>query len=267
MKIVIPTFKRSDDQIFYNYMPEKFRKNNVILVIQEQEKDLYNEYECEKFVLPFSLNNGGIANTRQYIVDYLPEDKIIMSDDDNFIKKRFFDKEDKPRFYRIESEEDWGEFLKKSSDYLDEAYHIGFNFPSIAFRGGKKDYNENSRYMRIVGYNLSKLRKEINFNFLKGEPSHTTSEDIFANIDLLLKGYPNRIYNTYCVDSKNSWGKGGCSDFRTIESNNKCNMILKSIFPNLIRLNKKKDGKVDCVVQWKKAYNLSLNEEKTFTLF
>ena len=49
MKIYIPTFRRVDSQITFDNLPDKI-KENVIMVVQEQERDEY-KYDCEYLVV------------------------------------------------------------------------------------------------------------------------------------------------------------------------------------------------------------------------
>ena len=44
MKIYIPTFRRVDQQITFNSLPDKY-KEKVVMVVQRQERDLY-DYDC-----------------------------------------------------------------------------------------------------------------------------------------------------------------------------------------------------------------------------
>ena len=41
MRIYIPTYKRVDNQITFENLPEEIQKN-VIMVVQQQERDQYN---------------------------------------------------------------------------------------------------------------------------------------------------------------------------------------------------------------------------------
>ena len=63
-RIYIPTFRRIDNQITFNNLPDKY-KEKVIMVVQEQEKDEY-KYDCEYLVVG---NNIGIANVRKEMLE------------------------------------------------------------------------------------------------------------------------------------------------------------------------------------------------------
>ena len=59
MKIYIPTFRRVDQQITFNSLPDKY-KEKVVMVVQRQERDLY-DYDCEYMVVD---DNIGLTPTR-----------------------------------------------------------------------------------------------------------------------------------------------------------------------------------------------------------
>jgi len=255
-KIIIPTFKRSDNQIFFNSIDPEFAKENVALVIQEQEKDLYEKYECEKIVLPEELNNAGLANTRQWIVDSLPYDSVIIADDDITIKERYF-VDGKPKFKKLETADDWDRFKNQAIHHLSEVAHIGLSFSGNAARNPNENWDTNSRYMTIFGFNLERVRGKINFNFIEEKPIWTVSEDLACNMQLLSQGLENRILYTFITDPKSWWAEGGCSAYRTLERNNESNRKLHDLFPEFSKLVEKEEGKIDLHVQWKKLFKSS----------
>ena len=77
MKIYIPTFKRVDNQLTFTNLPDDIKKN-VIMVVQDQEKDQY-KYDCEYLVVD---NNIGIAKTRELIYRHAGNQRFGMLDDD-----------------------------------------------------------------------------------------------------------------------------------------------------------------------------------------
>ena len=77
MKIYIPTFRRVDNQITFNTLPDKI-KQNVIMVVQEQEREQY-KYDCEYLIVD---NNIGIAKTRELIYHHAGTNYFGMLDDD-----------------------------------------------------------------------------------------------------------------------------------------------------------------------------------------
>ena len=83
MKIYIPTFRRVDNQITFCNLPNKY-KQNVIMVVQEQEREQY-KYDCEYLIVD---NNIGIAKTREIIYRDGGKNRFAMLDDDLNIFRR-----------------------------------------------------------------------------------------------------------------------------------------------------------------------------------
>ena len=76
MKIVVPSYKRAGDVSTRKVFPES------ILAIHEFEKDKYKDKNGgDLLVVPDALR-GNIAKVRNYILDNVDDDKIIMADDD-----------------------------------------------------------------------------------------------------------------------------------------------------------------------------------------
>ena len=61
-KIYIPTFRRPNNQMTFDNLPDEY-KEKVVMVVQEQEKDEY-KYDVEYLVVG---NDIGIAKTRELI--------------------------------------------------------------------------------------------------------------------------------------------------------------------------------------------------------
>ena len=76
-KIYIPTFKRVNEQKTLNSIPDKY-KDNVILVVQEQELHLH-KHDVEYLVVG---NDIGIAETRKQIIYHAGETRFFIFDDD-----------------------------------------------------------------------------------------------------------------------------------------------------------------------------------------
>ena len=77
MKIYIPTFKRVDNQLTFTNLPDDI-KENVIMVVQDQEKDQY-KYDCEYLVVD---NIIGIIKNKKLIYRHAGNQRFGMLDDD-----------------------------------------------------------------------------------------------------------------------------------------------------------------------------------------
>ena len=239
-------------------MPEDFVSKHVALIIQYQEKDKYTAYNVEKFVLPSRLDNMGLAETRQFVLENFPEDKIVFFDDDiSILKKVYID--GKPKYVKMEKD-DWNVFFQVLDETLSEVIHCGICFESIGIRTNQLIVN--SRYMTVLGLNRIKvLETNSKFNIYP----FSSAEDVDMNLQLLTKGYPNRILTDYAISSKSWWSEGGCSAYRTQESHKKCLEELHNRFPEFLTIYTDKKGQIKERVQWKKAFDSS--KIKIRTLF
>ena len=76
-KFYIPTLGRVENQITYNNLPDEL-KSKVIMVVQEDEKELY-DYDVDYLVVE---NRIGIAKTRELICRDAGKTRFSMWDDD-----------------------------------------------------------------------------------------------------------------------------------------------------------------------------------------
>ena len=66
MKIYIPTYKRTDNQVTINNIPDKLKSFTYLVIRKEEEKEIKKIYN-QVIILPENIQN--IGSTRQYIVD------------------------------------------------------------------------------------------------------------------------------------------------------------------------------------------------------
>ena len=249
MIIYIPTRGRADNQVTLSFFPEDMRKD-VVLVIDEDEKHLYeNKYDCKYMVIPEEIK--GIAKKRQYIHKHTEDKKIVMLDDDL-------------RFYIRKSPTDWHLRYLEPEEYkalfglldkwLDDYAHVG-----VSAREGNNRVEhlavENTRYMRVLGYNLNMFD-----NVELGRVD--VMEDFDINLQLLRQGKPSKISYYYAQGQKSSNAEGGCSEWRTIEVHNAGAEKLHDLHPDFVKVVEKETKtawngmpRKDVNVQWKRAYN------------
>jgi hypothetical protein len=87
-------------------------------------------------------------------------------------------------------------------------------------------------------------------------------EDFDLTLQLLRKGYPNRVSYQYVWNQRGSGAEGGCSSYRTAEMQTNAALKLKELHPDFVSLVTKTAGTVwkdmeersDVTVQWQKAY-------------
>ena len=249
MKIYIPTRGRADDQVTLSFFPESLRKE-VVLVIDSDEEHLYKDkYDCQFMVIPEDIK--GIAKKRQYIHKHTDDKKIVMLDDDL-------------RFYIRKSDNDWHLRYLEPNEYpalfglldvwLDDYAHVG-----VSAREGNNRVEklavENTRYMRVLGYNLD-MFDGIELGRVQ------VMEDFDINLQLLRQGKPSKISYYYAQGQKSSNAAGGCSEWRTIDVHNQGALTLQSLHPDFVKVVEKEtktawggQPRNDVNVQWKRAFN------------
>ena len=166
-------------------------------------------------------------------------------------------------FYIRKSDNDWHLRYLEPDEYpalfglldvwLDDYAHVG-----VSAREGNNRVEklavENTRYMRVLGYNLDKFdgvelgRVEV-------------MEDFDINLQLLRQGKPSKVSYYYAQGQKSSNAAGGCSEWRTIDVHNAGAERLHSLHPEFVKVVEKEtktawDGlaRKDVNVQWKRAF-------------
>ena len=252
MKIYIPTRGRPDNQVTIDFFSKDFiNHGTVILAIDEDEEHLYGKYEhVKKLVVPSSVK--GISAKRKYIVDNTQDPRIVMLDDDL-------------RFYVRKSPTDWHLRYLKPDEYLalfgliDEFFSQGFAHVGISAREGNNRVEGltalNTRYMRVLGYNLDKFPDDIEWGRTE------VMEDFDIALQLLRKGKPCKISYFYAQGQKSSNAPGGCSEWRTIDVHNAGADRLHELHPEFVKVMEKQTKTAwnglprrDVQVSWKKAY-------------
>ena len=251
MKIYIPRRGRADDQVTLSFFPESLRKE-VVLVIDSDEEHLYKDkYDCQFMVIPEDIK--GIAKKRQYIHKHTDDKKIVMLDDDL-------------RFYIRKSDNDWHLRYLEPNEYpalfglldvwLDDYAHVG-----VSAREGNNRVEklavENTRYMRVLGYNLD-MFDGIELGRVQ------VMEDFDINLQLLRQGKPSKISYYYAQGQKSSNAAGGGSEWRTIDVHNQGALTLQALHPDFVKVVEKEtktawggQPRKDVNVQWIRAFNSS----------
>ncbi len=85
MKIYIPTYKRTDNQVTIVNMPNQL-KDLSYLVIRKEEHEELKKYHDKFVIVPDEIDN--IGKTRQYIIDNSTDKTLLFLDDDLKFFKR-----------------------------------------------------------------------------------------------------------------------------------------------------------------------------------
>jgi hypothetical protein len=102
----------------------------------------------------------------------------------------------------------------------------------------------------VLGYFLPIVARECKFDLVE------LRQDYCIALQLLLKGYPNAIWQTTVVDQKHD-APGGCSTYRTVEMSNAEAERLAKVFPDYVSVVERDyKGSVprkEVICQWQKA--------------
>lgn len=259
IKIYIPTYKRADEQITLNSLPDKYKKN-TILVVQEQEEDLYRQRNkhhkgVEYITVP---EDFGIAKTRERIIRHAGASRFCLYDDDvefyrrnikylmreNY-KLKLFDSDMEPPTYtkRKMTEADFDEMFEIFNSWMDNQNIIQIGYRSAMLPPSWNLYMDFAGlycgYM-INGAEVAKFVDEINWELVK------VGEDSMMTLEFLKRGYKIRRSELFCIQPQ-WWQEGGCSDFRTAEVHNEEHEKLRKKYnePELMERMEKKEKEID----------------------
>ena len=124
--------------------------------------------------------------------------------------------------------------------------------------------NEQWSVIKKIGDPLNCKKRIDKINNLKGGNIITT-EDFDVNLQLLTRGFKNRVSAKYMVGCSNTNADGGCSTWRTLEVHNEAQRILHELWPDFIKIREKEvtsgpwkgQVKLATTIQHKKAYESS----------
>ena len=265
-KIYIPTLGRVGKQQTFDNLPS-FVQDISVLVVQPREQELHKGYPI--LVLP--EDNFGITKTRKWIYDYAGEERWGTFDDDLLFKKRVknWKMPQSPNEEGILGEEDWKALLDGVDKWLDD------EFSFAGFRRGalpplkEKEYTDCIESICAVFFDGSKIPKSDDLTWNYG----LLSEDVHLNLQLLMQGYRNRVWDKYCYVNK--WAQPGGVGFiepdgyvqRSLDTLNNSHEKLVEQYPDYItwrmyddgshvRLNTGSpyDGTKLIKIDWNKAY-------------
>jgi hypothetical protein len=203
----------------------------------------------------------GIAHTRKWILTDLAMQRgerfVFMLDDDMDFCYR-------PNMAQpaLETIKDLSRF-EAMFDTLEAWLEEGFVHIGLAARQGSnhflgpEPYRDVTRMMNAYAYNTSVL-KEIGVELGR----IPVMEDFDLTLQLLRKGYPNRVSYQYVWNQRGSGAVGGCSSYRTAEMQMNAALQLKNFHPNFVSVVTKTAGTVwkdmeergDVIVRWQDAY-------------
>ena len=259
LPIVIPTLKRLHKQLTFYSIPESYRKN-ITLVVQPQEEEKAKSMFDNVFVL--SGDNIGMAKTKyelayEWIVNR-KENFWYMDDDLKFFYNYYSD--DKLKKKTLD-EETFYQMITETENWLSNGIVHGSSGTVWTMPEQNYPWTSNSRMNGNCFFSakiLGEIWNDIDWFACCG------AEDFSVNLQLLIKGYENRVWYKYVSDPA-QYQDGGCATYRNIEYHNNSMRELQAKFPAFVVLREKfvKSGpwrdksKLAATISWKKAYESS----------
>lgn len=247
MKIVIPTLNRVNTQHTY----ESLRGTTYpVLIACPPEEALDHILAGRDNILETPMQ--GIAPTRQYIMETVEDDIIVMMDDDlKFAKRRT----DEPTKFLPNTVEDTQEMLEELEYSLQLFAHAGISMRE----GANYDVNPHlycARCARVIGfYKPIFLKERVDFR------NNMVMDDFEAALHLITRGYQSIILNNWVQNQVGSGTIGGAETYRTREMHAASAKLLQKRYPRYVKLVEKTTKvawgggtRTDVRVQWKKAF-------------
>lgn len=264
-KIYIPSRQRSEKQITWQEIPEKWKDKTVILVDKDQEES-YSGKGFNLQVLPEEIK--GIHKIHEWIVLHSREmgyKKIVELDDDLKFGKI---SAEGGIIKRYEWTDKWfDDLMDRISHELEES--VQGTISAVWMPPRDKDITYATRTFANISYNVETFPVD-KLDWERNVAAH----DFDITLQLLTQGYKNFCLNWFRVVPTENFGEGGCTDYRTIENHNRDMLALKEHFPDFVNVYEKeqKSGlwkgkkRLACKVFCKKAYEYGLANKYSMSL-
>jgi len=257
--IIIPTLGRMDKQITYNNLPEKYQ-SIVSFVVQDHEYDeMHSRYPGKVLRLPKEIDR--IAPTREWIFNEFKDTRHMVFDDDlDFVVKEPNPGEGTKWISHKFTEQDFDEAFALIESWMDEGVSYGSLLPAWVIPDVRQwPVRENQRIMTNVFYDGPKIPRDIQWNRVPA------AEDFDVNLQLLTRGFKNRVSAKYMVTCSATNAEGGCSTWRTLKVHNDAQTLLGELWPEFVKVREKEvpsgpwkgQIKLATTIQHKKAYESS----------
>jgi hypothetical protein len=262
---IIVSTRRAHKQVTLSWLKGAGLNKKCFLVINPGEYKSYERWKkdvVEILEVPVEVEPH-IGAVRQWVIQRFLEHgtfNLCLLDDDL-------------RFYRRKSENDWHLQKAEPQDmqdmfrWMEQALtrdqmcgQVGIS-PREGNNRWRGKVQENTRIMRCMAFNLPRLGEAgVKFNTM-------LMEDFDISLQLLTKGYRNELNTYYAQNQEGSNKEGGCSTYRTPETQAESALQLKEHFPDFVTTVERKTkvawgwGKrIDVRIQWKKAYWTGVQE-------
>lgn len=267
--IIIPTLGRMDRQITYDSLTQKYKDITSFVVQDHEYEEMNKRYPGKVLRLPAEINR--IAATREWIFNKFRTTRHFVFDDD----LKFVVKEPNPGagtkwLMRYFTPQDFDDAFGLCVQWMDEGIVYGGLLPSWMIPDLKQwPTRECQRIMTNVFYDGPKLPDGIQWNRVPA------AEDFDVNLQLLTRGFKNKISAKYMVRCAETSAAGGCSTWRTLQVHNDSQTLLAELWPDFVTVSEKlmTNGpwkgqvKYTTTIRHKKAYDSSQKPKDTLESF
>lgn len=249
MRIVIPTYNRVNNQITVSN--SKWIQENAEVIIHPDEA---GKHKCREIIC--EDQGKGTHAVRQWILDNIKDDVVIMLDDD----LRFYIRKTPDAFnLRYANDEEIAQMMTELHNVLSNG---GAPVAGISPRQGNNNYFPadivyNTRLCHAWGYHRpTVLDAEVRFDRVR------FIEDYDFMISMLKRGHRNALL-TYCACGQpSSQSPGGLSNLRTVEGHGESVKFLEQLHCPFVKAVEKHNisgpeeyrVRLNPLVYWKKAY-------------
>ena len=267
--IIIPTLGRMDKQVTYNSLPEKYKAITTFVVQAHEFAEMDKRYPGKVLGLPPEINR--IAPTREWIFNKFKETRHMVFDDDlDFVVKEPNPGEGTKWLSRKFSDQDFDDAFNLMATWMDEDIAYGGFLPAWVIPDVSQwPVRECQRIMTNVFYDGPRIPNDIEWNRV------AAAEDFDVNLQLLTRGFKNRISAKYMLTCSETNAEGGCSTWRTLEVHNDAQRKLAELWPDFVKVREKEvtsgpwkgKMKLATTIQHKKAYESSQKSDGLETFF
>lgn len=211
MKVIIPSYKRPDRVITADYLPEAY------ICVSPEEKDAYAaNYGADRLIVLDGGVQGNIARVRNWILDHVKGDIVMIDDDIDYIGMT-----------------EHGERVKLSGDEVMALFERGFILAEDlgAYLWGFNVQDDRMFYREYTPFSLQSPVLAtvccIRENPLRYDERIPLKEDYDYFLQHI-KTYRKVLrMNKYHYHTKHLIGSGGCIAYRTMDREKECAELLQ----------------------------------------
>jgi hypothetical protein len=255
--IIIPTLGRVNNQKTYHNLPERYQAITKFVVQDHEYDEMSLIYGDKVLCLPKEIDR--IAPTREWIFNEFKDTRHAVFDDDFqfVIKQPSYGKAETKFVTTVFTDQDFDDCFNLMESWMDEGIAVTSMLPTFVIPDEKQyPYRDNQRMMTNWFFDGPRIPRDLEWNRV------SSAEDFDVNLQLLTRGFANRISSHYMARVSNTNAKGGCSVWRTLEEHNNAQLKLAELWPDYVEVKESEEThgpwkgqiKYRTVIQHKKAY-------------